>query len=400
VKQINLQLKCNHFVNPLAVKSGEIVFSFCKDGYIFDEYLLGIASSEENIQNGVYDVFNGVYKDARVTLNLNGTSGRRLFWRITTKEFISETAYFEWEEDLSKAKWISATEETEKILRFQKRFSLREGVLSARLHICGLGFYDFQVNGKRVDEGFFKPDFSDYIQRNDETLMKKMSEEYYAYYQSYDVLPYLQQGSNCLMVEVAPGYFNNTDIKEISYWHFGKTRLKFMFVFRYADGTEYVISDENCLCAVTNSASTLYVGDRIDFTEKDYAYTAANVIEEEISLFPARSLGDRIGAVLYPKLLKTVGNKQIYDFGQNHTGGLSCVFIGEAGAEVTVRYAEVMDANGALNFKTSSFDGNTAQTSRYIVSGGKDTISPKFCWYCYRYVEIECTRPISKAKVV
>ena len=56
MKQINLQLKCNHFVNPLAVKSGEIVFSFCKDGYIFDEYLLGIASSEENIQNGVYDV--------------------------------------------------------------------------------------------------------------------------------------------------------------------------------------------------------------------------------------------------------------------------------------------------------------------------------------------------------
>ena len=394
MERINLQLQCNHLVNPLAVECGEVLFSFCKNGRVFDEYTLGIASSEDNLNKGVYDVYNGVNEGSRVRLNLNGTAGQRLFWRIATKDFVSETAYFEWAEDFTKAKWISAAAETEKILRFQKSFALQEGVLSARLHICGLGFYDFQCNGKRVDERFFKPDFSDYIQRKDEAFIPKLREEYYAYYQSYDVLPYLQQGANIATIEVAPGYFNNTDIKEFSFWHFGKTRLKFLFVFRYADRTEYVVSDESCLCAVTNSASTLYVGDKIDFTEKAYAYAPASVIDEEIPLRPARSYGDRVGEVFYPKLIKEAGNKRLYDFGQNHTGGLSCALIGEEGTEVVVRYAEILDENGEPNFKTASFDGETPQTSKYRLSGGRDEVKPKFCWYCYRYAEVEAARPI------
>lgn len=248
-QQVNLQLKCNFLVDPLAVKSGEVLFSFCKDGKIFGKYTLGLASSKEKLEKGEYDVFSGVYEATRIVLKLNGASGQRLFWRIETKDFVSETAYFEWEEDLSKAQWISAEQETEKILYFQKAFALREGILSARLHICGLGFYDFRLNGEKTEDGFFKPDFSDYIRRDDEFFIEKRNENYYAYYQSYDILPYLRQGENTLTVEVAPGYFNNTDIKEISYWHFGKSRLKFLLVFRYADGTEYAASDESCLCA-------------------------------------------------------------------------------------------------------------------------------------------------------
>ena len=394
MEERNLQLKCNHLVNPLAVRRGEVLFSFCKSGYDDKDYSLVIASSRENLEKGIYDVHNSVCESTRVSLKLSGSAGQRLFWRIITKDFVSETAYFEWEEDLSNAKWISANEETEKILRFQKNFSMREGVLSARLHICGLGFYDFALNGERVDESFYKPDFSDYMQRKDEALVGKMRETYYAYYHSYDVLPYLKAGANILSVEVAAGYFNNTDIKEISYWHFGKNRLKFLLVLRYADGVEYIVSDETCLCVVTGSASTLYVGDRIDFTEKDYAYTQASVIEEEIPLLPAPSYGDRVGERFTPKLIKTVGNRRIYDFGQNHTGGISCTLVGERGTEVIVRYAEVMDENGELNFKTSSFDGSAAQTARYVLSGGRDEVNPKFCWYCYRYAEIESDRPI------
>ena len=393
-KPMFLKLKCNYLSNPLAVQSGEIIFSFCKNGYIFDTYTLAMSSSEENLEKGIYDIYEGAHTGVKVCLRLEGRAGARVYWHIITENAVSETAYFEWAEDLSKAKWLTAERETKKILLFKKDFSVKEGLCSARLHICGLGFYDCKLNSATVDNSFFKPDFSDYIKRTDAALMEKMHEEYYAYYNSYDVTSFLQSGNNCLTAEVAPGYFNNTDMSFISYWHFGQHRLKFMLVLDYADDKEYIVSDEDCLCAVTNSDSTLYAGDRLDFSEKEYAFTPVRILEDKIDLIPALSQGDKVGEVFYPKLVKESGNKKIYDFGQNHTGGLSCVLNGEKGTEVVVRYAEVMGEDGELNFKTASFDGESPQSSRYILSGEEDTVRPKFSWYCYRYIEVDSDKPI------
>lgn len=388
---MRLQLQCNFLAEPLAVDCGEVVFSFHKGVYSFDEYTLALASSKENLDKGIYDIYSGVHQETRVRLNLQGKAGERVYWRICTNNAISETSFFEWAEDLSVAKWIGANEPTDKLLCFKKNFAAKDGLLSARLHICGLGFYDFRLNGAEVDGHFYKPDFSDYIKRKDDALREKLDETYYAFYNSYDITPFVNAGENVLTTEVAPGYFNNTDQTFISYWHFGQARLKFLVVLRYADGTEYIVSDESCLCAITDSASTLYNGDRLDFRDKEYNFTSAKVLEEEIALRPALMRGDCIGEIFEAKLIAKQGNKWIYDFGQNHTGGLSCALTGEEGTVVTARFAEVMDKDGSLNFRTASF----TQSAQYVLSGKKDTIKPLYNWHCYRYVEIEADKSIA-----
>ena len=145
---MRLQLQCNYLAEPPAVEWGEVVFSFHKGAYAFDEYTLTLASSQDNLEKGIYDIYSGIHKETRVPLNLQGKAGERVYWRICANNAVLETSFFEWAENLSVAKWIGANKPTDKILLFQKNFVVKDGLLSARLHICGLCFYDFRLQAR------------------------------------------------------------------------------------------------------------------------------------------------------------------------------------------------------------------------------------------------------------
>ena len=55
---------------------------------------------------------------------------------------------------LQKAKWISHPCARENTLAFEKQFSSEKAV-SAQLMVCGLGFFEAYINGKRIDERYF-----------------------------------------------------------------------------------------------------------------------------------------------------------------------------------------------------------------------------------------------------
>lgn len=65
----------------------------------------------------------------------------------------------------------------------------------AEVYICGLGFYDAYINGKRITKGRLAP----YISNPDHIL----------YYDRYDISDYLREGENAVGVILGNGSLNN-----------------------------------------------------------------------------------------------------------------------------------------------------------------------------------------------
>ena len=76
---------------------------------------------------------------------------------------------------------------------FKKIFEVSKLVRKARLIITCQGIYQAYLNGKKVTEAIFTPDYTDY---ND-----------FLMYQTYDVTGLLVEGMNTLAIEVADGWF-------------------------------------------------------------------------------------------------------------------------------------------------------------------------------------------------
>lgn len=411
-----MKLKCNNLTNPLSVTSEDIVLSFEKGKHKFHKFTLGLASTIEKLASGIYDVFTGNYENVtKVRLPvLEQKEGQRIFWHIKTDKYVSETAYFDIAESFLDSKWIAAPQTADDICLFYKKFNLKALPIQAKLIVCGLGFFDGTINGEIFDEHYYKPNFTDYKKRFDENFVKKEKYKYCVVYNTYDLSSFLKEGENRLDFRVSGGYFHNVDRFDAPVWNYGDTRLKFELILCYPSEKKRIVSDESCLVAQTGDFSTLYLGDRIDFSKRELVYKQARILDDEIMLTPTQWTDDIEMERLNPFVVENYGNYKVYDFGKNHTGGIRCFLKGEKGTRIKVRYAEVANEDGTLNFQTATYEEfiDTAnipktfieqklakirveQENSYILSGEKDEVLPLFSWRCYRYVEMSADKPFT-----
>ena len=76
----------------------------------------------------------------------------------------------------------------------RRTFEISGAVKAAKLTICGLGFYELFINGKRLTKGLLAP----YISNPDDML----------YYDEYDVTAELRAGKNALGLMLGNGMLN------------------------------------------------------------------------------------------------------------------------------------------------------------------------------------------------
>ena len=74
----------------------------------------------------------------------------------------------------------------------------------ARVALCGLGYYELYINGRRVGDQVLDPVFSQY--------------DRHCRYVIFDVTEYLLPGTNCVGVILGNGWYNSHVIG----WHFDK----------------------------------------------------------------------------------------------------------------------------------------------------------------------------------
>ncbi len=318
--------------------------------------------------------------------------------------------------DFQHGKWISAAKYDGTIQRFEIRFQidaetdLPQGI---QLYICGLGYFDASVNGHLLDDSFFKPLMTDYSERENKydglhsNFIKPNAGHRVCCY-TYQIDEFLHTGDNLLEVRVAPGYYCNTDrLQEEPDYNYGEPIL--FYEIHKADGTVLGYSGDGS-CKVRGSAvqSSIYNGDYIDFGQEEKEWESVVTVQGPCGEFTLPMMADdkiieRLRPIVCKRRRSDSLDRVFLDFGKNHTGGLSFWAKGRAGDKITIRYAEMADDEGRLEFDSSTFSSEQGdvhiQENIYILSGGEDEIYPQFSWRCYRYAEILLPKPTELGEI-
>lgn len=414
-------MKCCGKNNPIGVDLEHIRLSFETDGRKeIQSYVVNIATSIERLQYGKYliqlkedsrDAPYLVYPDKNIW-----NERTKYYWQIKAQTgqgvVTSPVASFETGLSGFRAVWIGNDRDEEgKVLEFQKKFRISGKITKARLYISGLGYFRGRLDGVLLDDSYYKPLVMDYESRAhpENPELSQVSGHQFPYC-TYDVTEYLTVGEHLLSVEVANGYYCNTDhLPEELDFSYGLPKLIFELHLTEAEEERVIISDTDTMVRAMNYRSTLYAGDFVDFTTEPGEFVPS-VQREAPDGKPVCILceEDRVREILKPVHTWSCGEKRFYDFGVNHTGGLElCVTAGEE-ADLIIRYAEIQNSDGTLNYETSAWhdkDPHTGQMrdiyqkNTYRLKKGVNRIEPLYSWYGYRYVEIELPDAVQIQKI-
>ncbi|MDD5697052.1 MAG: glycoside hydrolase family 78 protein [Victivallaceae bacterium] len=277
---------------------------------------------------------------------------------------------------------------------FRKTFIWNNPGVKAEVWICGLGYYELYLNGRKVGDRVLDPVVSQYDKR--------------VRYVVYDVTEYMLEGENIIGVILGNGWYN-CHTPEV--WHFDKASWRDypkLLLELKADNRSMLSSDESW--KVTSGPIVfdgLRNGETYDARREldgwltpgydDSSWPRAvrvappgGILEEQT--MPPCKVMQTLAAVNH----WTVSNgAAVYDFGQNLAGWLRLTVTGEAGDEITIRYGERLDSNHHIDQKHISqfiYDQGNFQTDRYILKGqGVEIWEPSFTYHGFQYVQINVT---------
>jgi alpha-L-rhamnosidase len=269
-------------------------------------------------------------------------------------------------------------------LYLRREFALARPVIRARVCICGLGYYELRINGRKVSDHVLDPAQTDY---------KRI-----ALYATYNVRNdcsknQVKSGSSSFTVGVLLG--NGRHIKSYGY-STPKVRLQIMVV--YDDGSqETFVSDSGWKVSYGPlQENGLYFGERYDARAEIPGWDDIGFDDSSWENAEATN-GPNVASQLIPPIrvvrtLKPVrhwsleNGARIYDFGQNFSGWVKLSMQGLRDSEVRLRHAELLNEDGTLN---TSPNQNAEATDVYIMKGeGVETYEPRFTYHGFRYAEI------------
>jgi alpha-L-rhamnosidase len=445
-------LLCERRENPLAVDSPaprlSWILASSKRAQRQTAYRVLVASSPQVLAESRGDLWDSGKVVSSETLNVGYagralTSGQVCHWKVCVWDGADrQTAWSaptSWEVALLSASdwgaaWLNdgktnpATEADmftpDPAPLFRKEFAVTKQVRRARLHIAGLGFYEATLNGGRIGDHELDPGWTAYDDR--------------VLYSTYDVTGQVRSGVNCLGVTVGNGWYNPLPLRMWGHLNIrehlpiGRPRFIARLWVEYADGTTAAIVSDGSwkLAEGPIRFNSIYLGEIYDASREiagwdepgfdDSVWRTPAVATESVGPLQAQSqppirITERIAAV---RVTEPTPGVLIYDLGQNFSGWASLRLEGPApapGTEITLRYGELLNADGTLNPMTSvagqikgtrknakgadeSVGGPGAppiawQRDTYITRGtpdatGAESYTPRFTYHAFRYVEI------------
>ena len=279
----------------------------------------------------------------------------------------------------------SITPEARSIL-FRREFSLQAHPVRAIITVCGLGFFELTLDGRKV---------GDYVLSPLETSYRKR-----VLYDEFDITDLLSPGAHAIGVELGNGRYSTPD----KYWDWragwhGDPCLALKLHIRYADGSEETISTgSDWKCAYGPVVSNCYYdGETFD---ANLLMPGWNTSGFDDSLWDAAlcvcapggrmELNDffhiRKMRTLKPaRLIPQSDGSTVYDFGENISGWTKITVKGSQGAAVRIRYAERIK-DGALD---ASSNRNAANTDTYILNGAAvQEYEPRFTLHGFSAAEV------------
>lgn len=301
---------------------------------------------------------------------------------------------------------------------FRKEFFVNKKVKSATLYICGLGYYEAFLNGRKIGNHVLDPGWTNFDQRS--------------LYVTYDVTKQLKPDKNALGVMLGRGQYNPVcnDIWGLSKsaW-IDQPKLIALLKIAYSDGSKDMVATDQTwktaggpIIYDDTRQGELYDArleqqgwsspDFNDNTWKNVSVVMWNARLESQMMPPIRCFTPLTPVKIYPKEDGTT----VYNIGRNITGWARVKVKGFAGAKVLVEYCETpSDSLLVKNLPPSRFKYqikdkhyatfydkgvNVRQQNGYILrGGGVETFECHFSYKGFQFIRITADKGVSVEKV-
>lgn len=409
-------LRCEYRVNPLGLDEASPRLSWQVDdprrGAAQSAYQVLVADAPGALDCDDREVWGSgkVDSDESTQVVYGGPpleSSRRYWWKVRTWDaFGQASAYSEsawWEmgllsPDRWSARWITVPTNSEskvsdppkplRSLCVRNEFALKQKPVRARAYASGLGCYQMWINGQRVGQDAFTPDWTYYPKR--------------IQYQTYEVTELLQQGRNAVGAMLGNAWWSSGlgwD-RRVSYaW--GNLRFLLQLNVEYADGTTESFATDGTWKAHASPVArdSIYDGESYDARLEmpgwdrpgfdDRAWARVQVASDETleRLVAQRCEAIRITEEKPPMALTSPQRGvHVFDFGQNLAGWVRLKVRGPRGTKIILRFGEVLKRSG---FVSSDNYRSARSTDEYILRGeGEEVWEPRFTYHGFRYVEV------------
>lgn len=438
-------LRCEYRTNPLAIDAARPQLGWVlhsqQRGERQSAYQVVVASSRQVLANGNGDLWDSGKTESSESVQV-AYAGKPLasrqtcYWTVRVWDQAGAVSAWSqpatWEMGLLspqdwKATWINDGKanptQDEDFYRedpaplFRKEFLVSKPISRGRLYVSGLGYYEASLNGERIGDHALDPGWTRYSER--------------VLYSTYDLTRQLRNGTNCLGVTLGNGWYNPLPLRMWGYLNLrehlpvGRPRFVAQLEITYDDGTkDTVLSDtswkvgEGPICF-----NNIYLGEIYDARKEIPGWDRAGFDDSQwrVPVVAREPIGPlRVQSqppIRITKTFQPIGVSQpksgvyIVDFGQNFAGWVKLNVSAPAGTRITLRYGELLNADGSLNPMTSvcgqikgtrktkdgkeeSVGGPGApavawQSDTYIARGElRESYTPRFTFHGFRYVEL------------
>lgn len=303
---------------------------------------------------------------------------------------------------------------------YRTTFKPDRKIVRAIAHASALGIYELHLNGEKVGDTFFAPGWTNYRKR--------------AYYNTYDLLPYLKDGKNAIGAVVADGWYAGYVGygKLVGYGPhrtgrniYGKTPSVMVQVhLTYDDGSTETIATNPSWKTSTGPEfeADFLMGESYDARKAMPGWSTAGFDD---SAWQPAILAEDNGSVIQPFSDKFIKNQKrefgfvrppvlqaypaqpvrivkelpaksvteqkpgvyIFDLGQNIAGNVRLRVKGKSGQKITLRYGEMLHPDGRLMTENLR---RARATDTYICRGdpGGETWTPRFTFHGFQFVEL------------
>lgn len=274
---------------------------------------------------------------------------------------------------------------------FRTEFKLKARPVRVLAYATALGLYRMSINGARVGADFLTPGWSDYTKR--------------VYANCYDVTELVCEGANGLGAVLADGWYTGHVAWGRRRDRYGaEPRLMVQLLVEYADGATETIGSGKRWKVTTNGPwreADLLMGavydaqleqdgwDCAGFNDASWkpvvVSPAPEAIVENYPTEPVRAYEEiRPVATSEPK-----PGAHVFDLGQNMVGVVRLKASGPAGTRITIRHAEVLNADGTLY--TQALRSARAADTYIKRTDDEEVWTPELTSHGFRYVELSGT---------
>lgn len=258
----------------------------------------------------------------------------------------------------------------------RKEIALKGPAVSATAFVCGLGYYELRVNGRKAGDRVLDPAWTEYRKG--------------ALFSTLDITPLLAPRTAFALLVGSGRHLKN--------YGYDQPQAALRIEIEYANGDrDFVATDETWKAGHGPlQENGLFHGERYDARLELKGWDAPGFDDagwRNAVVLPGYPLASqmmppiRVTDTLKPRArTEPAPGVFIFDFGQNFSGWVRLRVRGPRGAEVRLRHAELLDPAGFLNTQPNE---NAEARDIFVLGGdGDEVYEPRFTYHGFRYVEV------------